>query len=225
MGTTHLQITGKGNTTMLTLWKTLIMCHLDYCSQLWSPSRAGDIQSLELLQKAYLRRITGMAGKTYWDQLLQLKLYSLERRRERYQMIYTWRIIEGQVPNIQSTPILTHWNDRRGRECKVPPIASSASSSIKTIRFTSLPVKGPRLFNVLPQHIQNLSGCTTERFKGEIDRYLASLPDEPLIPGLTQYRRCDTNSVIDWARSPYLHQQNTQHRSNTSPVLRTAVTT
>ena len=153
---------------------------------------------------------------TYWYQLVQLKLYPLERRRERYQMIYTWRIIEGQVPNVQSTPILTYWNDRRGRECKVPSIASSASSSIKTTRFTSLPVKGPLLFNVLPQHIRNI--------KGELDRYLASLPDEPLIPGLTQYRRCDTNSVIEWARSPYLHQQNTQHLSNTSQVLRTAGT-
>ena len=33
----------RERTTMLTLWKTLIMCHLDYCSQLWSPSRTGAI--------------------------------------------------------------------------------------------------------------------------------------------------------------------------------------
>ena len=167
---------------MLTLWKTLIMCHLDYCSQLWSPSRTGNIQSLELLQKAFLRRISGMADLTYWDQLAQLRLYSLERRRERYQIIYTWRIIERQVPNFESTPILTQWNQRRGRECKVPPIASSASCFIRSIRFTSLPVKGPRLFNVLPQPTSNMSEYTTEKFKGVLDHYLASLPDEPLTP-------------------------------------------
>ena len=38
---------------MLTLWKTLVLCHLDYCSQLWSPSDVGSTQRLELLQKAF----------------------------------------------------------------------------------------------------------------------------------------------------------------------------
>ena len=214
----------REKTPMLTLWKTLIMCHLDYCSQLWSPSRIGNIQSLELLQKSFLKRITGMYSISYWDTLSQLKLYSLERRRERYQIIYTWRIIEGQVPNFVSTPIDSHWSPRRGRECKVPPISSSAPASIKTIRFAALPVKGPRTFNVLPAHLRNMTGCTTDRFKSELDRYLSTVPDEPLIPGLTQYRRCDTNSVIDWARSPYLHQQDHQPRNNNSPELPTAVT-
>ena len=29
---------------MLTLWKSLVMPILDYCSQLWSPSKVGEIQ-------------------------------------------------------------------------------------------------------------------------------------------------------------------------------------
>ena len=36
---------------MLALWKYLILCDLDYCSQLWNPNKTGDIQALELLQK------------------------------------------------------------------------------------------------------------------------------------------------------------------------------
>ena len=67
---------------MLTLWKQLILCDLDYCSQLWSPSKTGDIQALELLQKSYLHCMNGMQGLDYWEQLKELKLYSLERRRE-----------------------------------------------------------------------------------------------------------------------------------------------
>ena len=65
------------------------MCHLDYCSQLWSPSKVGNIQSLESLQKAFTTKIEGMSELSNWDQLKELKLYSLERRRERYQLIYT----------------------------------------------------------------------------------------------------------------------------------------
>ena len=36
---------------MLALWKQLIICDLDYCSQLWNPSKTGDIPVLELLQR------------------------------------------------------------------------------------------------------------------------------------------------------------------------------
>ena len=69
---------------MLTLWKTLVVCHLDYCSQLWSPSKTGAIQSLEVLQKSFFSKINGMSHLSYWDQLVALRSYSLERRRERY---------------------------------------------------------------------------------------------------------------------------------------------
>ena len=45
---------------MITLWKTQVICHLDYCSQLWSPSKTGAIQCLELLQKAFFSKIRGL---------------------------------------------------------------------------------------------------------------------------------------------------------------------
>ena len=32
---------------MLTLWKSLVIPILDYCSQLWSPSKVGEIQQIE----------------------------------------------------------------------------------------------------------------------------------------------------------------------------------
>ena len=153
---------------MLTLWKTLIRCHLEYCSQLWSPNTIGATQSLELLQRAFVSRIEGMHGLSYWDQLCKLKLFSLERRRERYQIIYTWRIIEGQVPNLDCTPIRVTCSDRRGRSCIPPHIPSSAPERTKSIRFASLSHKGPRLFNSLPADIRNLTGCTLATFKGAL---------------------------------------------------------
>ena len=145
---------------MLTIWKSLIMCHIEYCSQLWSPSAVGATQSLELLQKAFINRIDGISGLSYWDQLQELKLYSLERRRERYQIIYTWRIIEGQVPNFDYTPINVTHSDRRGRSCSLPRITPTAPARIKSIRFASLSHKGPHLLNSLPLRIHNLTHCS-----------------------------------------------------------------
>ena len=74
---------------MLTLWKQLVLCDHDYCSQLWNPDPMGDIQSLELLQQSFIRKIKGMQHLSYWKQLQSLSLYSLERRRERYVSLYT----------------------------------------------------------------------------------------------------------------------------------------
>ena len=189
------------------IWNTAVNCGPPI--QLVSPSH------WELLQRAFVSRIEGMHGLSYWDQLCKLKLFSLERRRERYQIIYTWRIIEGQVPNLDCTPIRVTCSDRRGRSCIPPHIPSSAPERTKSIRFASLSHKGPRLFNSLPADIRNLTGCTLATFKGALDKHLVSIPDEPLIPSMTQYRRCETNSIVEWELSPLVKQ----HRRKTGTTL------
>ena len=188
---------------MLTLWKQLVLCEHDYCSQLWNPETTGDIQSLELLQRSFLRKVKTLNHLSYWEQLRKVKLYSLERRRERYVVIYTWKILEGLVPNISegANGITPKWNDRRGRECKVPNIRSSAPLRIQSIRRSSFGIKGPRLFNSIPKQLRNLTGVTVEVFKAHLDKFLASIPDEPLIPGYSLYRRCNTNSILDWTNA------------------------
>ena len=50
---------------MLTLWKALVLPHVDYYSQLWSPTRIGLIQEL-------LNNISGMYNLNYWEQLKYL---------------------------------------------------------------------------------------------------------------------------------------------------------
>ena len=86
---------------MLTLWKSLVLPILDYCSQLWSPSNKGLIQQIESIQQSFTRKIAiGNLTNNYWDRLSHLKLYSLQRRRERYAIIYVWKILEGHVPKI-----------------------------------------------------------------------------------------------------------------------------
>ena len=99
-------------TPMLTLWKSLIQSKLEYCSQLWAPLKTGDIQALEMVQRSFLRKLSGVNQMTYWQQLRFLKMYSLERRRDRYRIIYVWRILEGQVPNIGNQQITAKWHMR-----------------------------------------------------------------------------------------------------------------
>ena len=190
-------------TPMLTLWKQLILGDHDYCSQLWNPTLVGDIQSLEMLQRSFLKQIRSINNLSYWEQLRYLRLYSLERRRERYIAIYTWKILEELVPNLSesASAISSKWHERRGRECNVPSVRTSAPQRIQTIRRASFGIRGPRLFNSLPKHIRNLRGISVNQFKAQLDRYLATIPDEPLIPGYTQFRKVASNSLLDWIPS------------------------
>jgi hypothetical protein len=66
-----------------------------------------------------------MSGKErpdYWTRLKTLKLYSLERRRERYTVLYMWKIIRGLVPN---PGITTPWNPRTGMHINLPIVGGS----------------------------------------------------------------------------------------------------
>ena len=74
---------------MITLYRSLVIPILEYCSVLWSPSSVGLIQQLESIQWSFLRKIRGINCHNYWECLERMKMYSLERRRERYRIIYT----------------------------------------------------------------------------------------------------------------------------------------
>ena len=95
----------------LTLFKALVMSRLDYGCQLWSPYLIKHINMVEK-QRSFTRFISGMA--IYRETVL--KLYSFQRRRERYIVIYVWKILEGLVPNLYP-PICAKTSDRRGRTC------------------------------------------------------------------------------------------------------------
>jgi hypothetical protein len=91
----------------------------------WAPTDVASIMAIEAVQKAYTRRIHGMSGKErpdYWTRLKALKFYSLERRRERYTILYMWKIIRGLVPN---PGITTWWNPRTGMHINLPDVGGS----------------------------------------------------------------------------------------------------
>ena len=189
----------RSHDLMLTTWKTLVIPILDYCSQLWSPHKQGDIQLIEDVQKCFTRRIP-LHGKNncYWERLRSLRLYSLERRRERYRIIYVWKILENIVPNLSTdqNQIKTKTSPRQGRLCVVPPVSKAASQRIQTLREGSLSVNGSKLFNILPPSIRNLRNVGVQTFKKKLDEFLATIPDEPQSPGYTLFRRADTNSLL-----------------------------
>ena len=180
---------------MLTLWKSLILPILDYCCPLWCPHKPGMIQSLEMVQVSFVNKIAGMYEHDYWQQLKILKLNSLERRRERYVAIYIWKLLEGLVPNFG---IHEGQNKRKGRYCIVPIVKTKGSAKIQTLRFNSFGVRGPRIFNCLPQKLRDMSGCSLDTFKRALDNHLKTIPDEPRVGKLIKYCSKGSNSLLEY---------------------------
>ena len=55
---------------MLTLWKSLVIPIVDYCSQLWSPTKVGEIQEIEDIQKSFTRKIKFPSLGDYWSRMV-----------------------------------------------------------------------------------------------------------------------------------------------------------
>ena len=181
--------------TMLTLFKALVMSRLDYGCQLWSPYLIKHINMVEKVQRSFTRFISGMAGLSYTERLAVLKLYSLQRRRERYIVIYVWKILEGLVPNLYP-PICAKTSDRRGRTC----ISSHINvGRLGTLEYNSFRWCAIRLFNQLPLFVRNTTVCSIHSFKKQLDSYLSTVPDSPCVPGFNN--SLDHGDCLRW-RTP-----------------------
>ena len=145
---------------MLILWKSMVMPILDYCSQLWCPMLKGEIQQIEEIQKSFTRKIKMVDRGDYWNRLSSLRLYSLERRRERYRIIYVWKILEGLVPNLNKNSIRCTTSLRHGRMCAIPTTLNNVPTRLQSLLEGTLSYHGARLFNVLPIQLRNIKGSS-----------------------------------------------------------------
>ena len=174
---------------MLTLFKSLVRSHLEFCCPLWNPQCAKDIQTLELIQYNFISKIYGMEHLNYWEQLEKLKLDSLQRRRERYCIIHMWKIKNNLAPNDLD---FEFYNNRQGSRVHLQPIIR-ASSKFQTLRDNSFIHIGPKLWNLLPYEVSSKTSLNT--FKIALYQFLRKYPDKPSLPRLTYV---NNNSLLSY---------------------------
>ena len=136
--------------SMMTLFKSLVLSRLDYASQLWSPHLLKSISLIEKVQRSFTKHISGIKNKPYDERLKLLNLYSVQRRRDRYQ------IIDLLVPNL-STPITCTYSERRGRSCVVSHVNMGR---LGTLSYNSFRWRSIRMFNKLPKYVHIVSYCS-----------------------------------------------------------------
>ena len=192
---------------MLTLLKALIISKLEYASVVWSPGDQGSINTIENIQRGFTAKIAqfrrydpvdGLMETTvdYWQRLKTLHLYSLERRRERFMILYIYKIKIGLVPNIG---LVFDYNIRTGTKV-TPKLNRKAPTWVTSIRQHTFFSKGPQLYNLMPKELRTNETIDTPgkihvtRFKNKLDKWMNLIPDQPTID--EQGRAALTNSLL-----------------------------
>ena len=88
----------RSSEVMVPLFITLVRSRLEYASPVWNPSKLEDIKNLEAVQRAFTSRIKEVEDLPYWDRLKTLGLMSRQRRRERYTILYVYKILHKIAP-------------------------------------------------------------------------------------------------------------------------------
>ena len=194
--------------TMLTLLKSLLVSKLEYACIVWAPTDKKMLRILENIQRSFTSRINifneydtdlgrVICKVDYWKRLKALKIFSLERRRERYLLLYIYKIFIGLCPN-PGFEMLT-LNERTGYTVRAK-IDRNAATWVQQLRNSSFFVTGPSVFNKLPTSLRKfeIPDIPTKQhvaqYKKKLDEYLWRIPDQPDVNGLV--RAAESNSLI-----------------------------
>ena len=111
---------------MLLFLKTYLIPRLEYCSAAWNPHKIGEIEQLEAVQRSFTSKIENMEHLNYWERLAKLKLFSLQRRRERFLILHTWKIYKELAPN--DLNLKFHMNTRLGIQADRLPLKAKSEN-------------------------------------------------------------------------------------------------
>ena len=147
------------------LYKGLARPKLEYCIQAWRPYLKKDIDKLERVQARATRLINECNKRNYEDRLKIAGLVTLEERRNRGDLIETFKIIKG-FSKVDYTKwfTLSHNHRTRGHRYKL-----NKPKSRLEIRRNFFSLRVINEWNKLPNDV--VEATSINMFKNRYDRY------------------------------------------------------
>ena len=156
--------------TLKKLYTTYVRVHMEFAVPAWSPWLLGDINKLESVQKQAVNMISGLRGSTYEEKLDELGLTTLQERRNKLDMVETFKIINGfsKFPHSRWFKLVNETNGRNTRNRSYGKnIVPQRSNGDVRRNFFSQRVCEP--WNKLPDDVKNSPTVTC--FKSRYDKW------------------------------------------------------
>ena len=150
--------------TLPLLYNPLVRSHLEYGNVIWGPFYKGDIEAVERVQRRATKLVQPIRELSYEDRLRYLGLPSLQHRRRRGDMIYTYKIFTGVVDINKDDFFETSTSSTRGHRYKIMKKRAIKASRVNT--FSNRVIDD---WNSLPKQV--VTAETVNKFKERLDAH------------------------------------------------------
>ena len=143
--------------------------HLEFSASVWSPWNQTDIDLLENVQKQAIRMVSGLRSTSYEDKLKEIGLWTLEKRRQMFDMVQVYKILNdvGNI-DVSISKISVDANQRISTRSQSDPlnlVKKRNSLDIRKYFFTERVVD---IWNKLPSKVKHAP--TLRTFKYELKK-------------------------------------------------------
>ena len=127
---------------------TMIRPRLEYAAVVWSPYEKKNMRKLERVQRAATKMVLELRDRTYEGRLSSMGLTTLERRRERGDLIVVYRVASG-VENLDREDLCV----RSERETRGHGKKLRATTCRRDVKKFSFPNRSIELWNGLEEEV------------------------------------------------------------------------